>query len=205
MGRCRHLLPYLALSPRDEGERVSWVLIPLHSPLMPLWHPRLISLERAGFYVGTLGGPCMLSRVWLLATPMDCSLPISSLHGIFQARTLDWVAISSSRGSSQSRDQTCVSCIVGGIFTAEALVIPWGDHKYSFSKLIPKSGLWEMTELWWRWASHKTLVRLSLTLLETPSEHLSLCLKMGRLFWALSTCMLTPLQTKNFQPQLKMA
>ena len=37
---------------------------------------------------------------------MDCSLPGSSVHGILQARTLEWVAISFSRESSQSRDQT---------------------------------------------------------------------------------------------------
>ena len=43
--------------------------------------------------------------------PMDCSLPGSSVHWISQARTLEWVAISSSRGSSPSRDQTCISCI----------------------------------------------------------------------------------------------
>ena len=36
--------------------------------------------------------------------PMDCSLPGSSLHGILQARVLEWVAISFSRGSSQPRD-----------------------------------------------------------------------------------------------------
>ena len=46
-----------------------------------------------------------------LCNPMDCSLPGSSVHGIFQARILEWVAISSSRGSSQLRDQTHVSCI----------------------------------------------------------------------------------------------
>ena len=38
--------------------------------------------------------------------PMDCSPPGSSAHGIFQARLLEWVAISFSRGSSQPRDQT---------------------------------------------------------------------------------------------------
>ena len=38
--------------------------------------------------------------------PMDCSLPGSSIHGILQARTLEWVAIPFSKGSSQSRDQT---------------------------------------------------------------------------------------------------
>ena len=48
---------------------------------------------------------------------MDCSLPLSSIHGIFQARVLEWVAISFSRGSSQPRDQTQVSCIVGRRFT----------------------------------------------------------------------------------------
>ena len=41
-----------------------------------------------------------------LCDPMDCSLPGSSVHGIFQARVLEWVAISFSRGSSQPRDQT---------------------------------------------------------------------------------------------------
>ena len=43
--------------------------------------------------------------------PMDCSLPGSSIHRIFQAKTLEWVAISYSRGSSQPRDQTRVSCV----------------------------------------------------------------------------------------------
>ena len=38
---------------------------------------------------------------------MDCSPPGSSVHGILQARILEWVAIFSSRGSSQLRDQTC--------------------------------------------------------------------------------------------------
>ena len=43
-----------------------------------------------------------------LCDPMDCSLPGSSVHGIFQARVLEWVAVSFSRGSSQPRDQTRV-------------------------------------------------------------------------------------------------
>ena len=42
---------------------------------------------------------------------MVCSLPGSFVHGILQARILEWIAISFSRGSSQSRDQTRVSCI----------------------------------------------------------------------------------------------
>ena len=52
-----------------------------------------------------------LSCIQLFCGPMDCSPPGSSLHGISQARILEWVAISSSWRSSQPRDQTCVSCI----------------------------------------------------------------------------------------------
>ena len=52
-----------------------------------------------------------------LCDPMDCSLPGLSDHGIFQAKVLEWVAISSSRGSSQPGDQTWVSCIAGRHFT----------------------------------------------------------------------------------------
>ena len=52
-----------------------------------------------------------------LCDPMDCSLPGSSVHGIFQARVLEWVVISFSRGSSQPRDQTQVSCTAGRRFT----------------------------------------------------------------------------------------
>ena len=48
--------------------------------------------------------------------PMDCSLPGSSLHGILQARVLEWGAIAFSRGSSRPRDRTRVSCIPGGRF-----------------------------------------------------------------------------------------
>ena len=52
-----------------------------------------------------------------ICDPMDCSLPGFSVHGIFQARVLEWVAISFSRGSSGPRDRTQVSCIVGRCFT----------------------------------------------------------------------------------------
>ena len=48
---------------------------------------------------------------------MDYSLPGSSVHGNFQARVLEWVVISFSRGSSGPRDQTWVSCIAGRCFT----------------------------------------------------------------------------------------
>ena len=56
-----------------------------------------------------------LSHVRLFATPCNYSLPGSSVHGIFQARILEWVAMSFSRRSSQPRNGTCVSRIYGYI------------------------------------------------------------------------------------------
>ena len=50
-------------------------------------------------------------------TSTDCSLPGSWVHGILQARILEWVAISFFRGSFQPRDQTWVSRITGGFLT----------------------------------------------------------------------------------------
>ena len=55
-----------------------------------------------------------------LCNPMDCSLLGSSVHGIFQAIVLEWIAISFSRGSSQPRDWTQVSRIVDRHFTVWA-------------------------------------------------------------------------------------
>ena len=57
-----------------------------------------------------------------LSDPMDWSLPVSSVHGILQARILEWVAIAFSRGSSRSRDWTLVSCNAGRCFTL------WATH-----------------------------------------------------------------------------
>ena len=56
-----------------------------------------------------------------LCDPMDCSPPACSVHGIFQARILEWIAISFSRGSSQPRNRTQVSCIAGRFFTNWAM------------------------------------------------------------------------------------
>ena len=46
-----------------------------------------------------------------LCDPIDCSPPGSSVHGILQARILEWVAIPFSRASSQPRNQTCISYV----------------------------------------------------------------------------------------------
>ena len=66
-----------------------------------------------------------------LCDPVDCSPPESTVHGILQARILEWVAISFSRGSSQLGDRTQVSCFGWWILYIE----PPG--KPPFKKLTP--------------------------------------------------------------------
>ena len=64
---------------------------------------------------------------------MDCSPPGFSVHGILQARILEWVAMPSSRGSSWPRDQThvsCIFCIAGRFFTTESLGKPRKTSKW---------------------------------------------------------------------------
>ena len=69
-----------------------------------------------------------------LCDPMDCSLPSSSVHGILQTRILEWVAMPSSGGSSQPRDQTCVSlCLLQ--WQADSLPLaPLGKPNKYFTK-----------------------------------------------------------------------
>ena len=71
---------------------------------------------------------CLVAKPCLFCDPMDSSLPGSSVHRIFQARILEWVAISFSTGSSWPRNWTCsccrISCSVGKFFTAEPLGKP---------------------------------------------------------------------------------
>ena len=64
-----------------------------------------------------------------LCDPMDWSLPGSPVHGILQARILEWVALPSPRGSSRPRDGTQVSCIAGGFITIRTH-ITCVAHKY---------------------------------------------------------------------------
>ena len=73
-----------------------------------------------------------------LCDPIDCSLPGSSVHGIFQAIVLEWIAISFSRGSSQPRARTRVFHIVDRHFTV------WATRCYldRFLKLINFWLLW---------------------------------------------------------------
>ena len=97
---------------------------PTHSSLEPI-------LTKWGTY--THGGRLKWSEVAqscpTLCDPVDCSLPGSSVHGILQARILEWVTISFSRGSSWPRDRTRVSRIGGRRFNL------WATREAALDKL----------------------------------------------------------------------
>ena len=82
---------------------------------------------------------CLTQSCPTLCDPVDCSPPGSSVHGILQARTLEWGAISFSRASSWSRDRTQVSRIAGGRFnlwaTRACIIL-----NLVFSGYVPRSG-----------------------------------------------------------------
>ena len=105
----------------------AWVILPLKTDYMGLQGRREHKTAKSWSFDQSCAQP--LSRVWLfLCEPMDSSLLGSSVHGIFQARILESVAISSSRGSSWPRDWTwvsCISCIVGRFFIAEPSGMAW--------------------------------------------------------------------------------
>ena len=80
-----------------------------------------------------------------LCDPTDCSPPGSSIHGILQVRILEWVAISSSRGSSRPRDQTrvsCISCTVGRFCNAEPPGKPQISHGIIYIWNLKKRYKW---------------------------------------------------------------
>ena len=88
-----------------------------------------------------------------LCDPVACSPPGPSVHGIPQARILEWVAISPSRGSSWPRDGTCISCIGRWIVCLTALQ----QQKFLISQLwmlevwkLDVIGLDSFWGLWWK-------------------------------------------------------
>ena len=113
------------------------------------------------FYVNC-GGCCLVSRLCLtLCNPLGYSPPGSSVHGISQARILEWGVISSSRGSSWPRDWICVSCF------GRRLLYPWASRKSGkeYVKAVDchpayltymQSTSWEILD----WIKHKLESRL---------------------------------------------
>ena len=97
------VLCHLHVLPLEPG-RVT--IAPTSAPLS-LFFKVIISHSSLSFALAVQS----LSHVQHFCDSMDCSPPGSSVHGISQARILEWVAISFSRASSQPRDQTHISCI----------------------------------------------------------------------------------------------
>ena len=84
-----------------------WSVFSSFPHLLPFWKNMQENWEEAVLL-------CLVTQLCpSLCDPMDCSPPGSSVHGILQARILEWVAMPSSRGSSQHRDRTQISCIAG--------------------------------------------------------------------------------------------
>ena len=69
--------------------------------------------------------PQSLQSCLTLCDPMDYRLPGSSVHGISQARILEWVAMHSSRGSSQPRNRTCVSYVSEKAMAPHSSTLAW--------------------------------------------------------------------------------
>ena len=83
----------------------------------------------------------LLHSCLTLCNPMDCSPPGSSVHGILQARILQWVAISFSRGASRPRDRNCVSYVSCSYFS----VLIWTSLEAQTAKNLPAI---QETQVW---------------------------------------------------------
>ena len=142
--------PGSSLDPAQRGRSLSFTQPAFTGPLFRLEETSLFSqwTDRCKFFCSTplpYPASCREDSFWSLillwvhaweiaqscpthCSPMGCSPPGSSVHGILQARILEWVAMPSYRGSSQPGDRTCVSCIsgiAGGFFTVWATrVVP---------------------------------------------------------------------------------
>ena len=138
-----------------QGTRIPHVMRQLsqrtstREALMPQWRPRAAKIiiitvcvwererERKRERERARARACALSHVWF-CDPMGCSLPASPVQDIFQARILEWVTISFSRGSSPPRDGTLVSCISGIGRWVLYQLSHWGspNNYYNYNKRI---------------------------------------------------------------------
>ena len=148
--------------------------------------------DRVGILKEDERGLChaqLLQLCLTLCSPMDCSLPDSSVHGILEKRMLEWVAISFSRGSSQPRDQTHISCLLHwqvDSFPLNHLGSSWAGLRIPFqfsSVQFCHSVMSDSLQPPWNAAfqaclsvtNSRSLLKLMSIQLVTPSNHLILC------------------------------
>ena len=105
---------------RDQTLESTWILAPSSSPPKPPSLPSSLFFPLPPAILSACA--CSIAQWCLtLCDPMECSPPGLSVHGILQARILEWVVMPSSRESSPPRDRTqvsCIFCIAGRFFTA---------------------------------------------------------------------------------------
>ena len=112
----------------------------------------------------------LLRSCLTLCDPMDCSLPGFSLHGILQARILEWVAMPSSRGSSRPRDRTCISYL-SCVWQAGSLPLaPPGKpfHNYGLTLFSGFSG----QPISWHWTAGAWLLPLCSKHVRSSEHHI---------------------------------
>ena len=122
------------------------------SPLCPLaflgvWMGHITALDLTILWRQDFQGLVLVTQLCLiLYSSMDFSLPGFSVHGISQARILEWVAISFYRESFPPRDQTWVSCIAGRFFTIwanrGAKIFTYDTIKDIWESKYQRSKLW---------------------------------------------------------------
>ena len=113
------------------------------------WEITLNTLEfpdRNVFVIHRGGGALVSKSCPTLTIPWTVACPGCSVHRILQARILEWVAISFSRGSSLPRNQTGVSCIAGRFFTSWAMREP---HGFSSIPQIGEYNLLKISHIFW--------------------------------------------------------
>ena len=135
----------------ERSKEESWIRCRVE-----LWQWESISMTKSKFNIGESKLRLSIGRLNLCVAKesevaqscptlwdlLDCSLPGSSIPGIFQARVLEWVAISFSRGSSQLRDWTWVSHIAGRHFIIWATREAWRNLQSSCRTLTQRSLKW---------------------------------------------------------------
>ena len=135
VGQLLPLVPCI-LSVSWSWEQTEWsfgvyvlIWIPFHEELGHTYQVWMSDFCRVSLWTGAvyevvvLKNCCWVAKLCLtLSDSMKCSLQSSSVHGISQARILEWIAISFSRGPSQPRDQTHVTCFGRRILSAEPAV-----------------------------------------------------------------------------------